>query len=620
MAARPPHVFPSAPAPTQRVDTGVALSPGPASTRLLLVGPAGVDVRDLAEHDDLVIGSAEPADVVAAAPGVSRRHLRVRRRRGVVEVIDVGSTNGTVVVGAAGGAGARLPPQVPVALAAGDSLVLGTLRVFVVGGAGPSPRSLMPHDRFAAVLDDEVARAALFRRPLALAFIKVSGASGTASSDDVVDVATALGGALRVVDRAGLWSKDVIEVLWPECDGDDAARRVDDVVAQLGGRARAAIAAYPATATTAQGLLAAASTTLATASARVVRAAVAAGDARDVVAVDAASAELFRTVARVARSQIAVLLHGETGSGKEVVARALHDGGPRKERPFVAINCGAIPANLVESTLFGHVRGAFTGAEQTTRGAFEQADGGTLFLDEVAELPPAAQAALLRVLETRTVQKVGDAKAVAVDVRVVAASHKDLAALVARGAFREDLLFRLNAFVLEVPPLRERRADIAALAARFVADVCARDGRALRLTDDARAALGAAPWPGNVRELKNVIERAAVLCDGDVIDVDDLPASFAAAPALLAAKPSTTTTTTTTTTTPATSTATATTPTTIAAADDPRLPLPERLDRIEAAILHAALVDADGDTAAAAAALGVPRRTLQHRLRTLGVR
>lgn len=224
---------------------------------------------------------------------------------------------------------------------------------------------------------------------------------------------------------------------------------------------------------------------------------------------------------RVAAATAPVILHGETGSGKEVLARYLHEHGPRRDRPMVCVNCAAIPAQLVESTLFGHEKGAFTGAGQRQKGVFEEADGGTVLLDEIGELPPPAQAALLRVLETRRFSRVGSVKEVAVDVRVVAATHRDLAAMCADGRFRADLYYRLNTVVLAIPPLRDRPEDIEPLALRFLEDMSA--GRPLRLAPDALALLLAHPFPGNVRELRNAIEHAVVVATGDTITPLDLP-------------------------------------------------------------------------------------------------
>jgi Nif-specific regulatory protein len=222
-------------------------------------------------------------------------------------------------------------------------------------------------------------------------------------------------------------------------------------------------------------------------------------------------------VARVAPSRATVLLRGESGTGKEVIARALHDHGPRAERPFVAVSCAALPEALLESELFGHEKGAFTGAAQARAGRLELADGGTLFLDEVGELPLAAQVKLLRALQERQFERVGGRRTVTVDVRLVAATNRDLEEAVRRGEFRLDLYHRLQVVEIELPPLRDRREDIPLLVARFLAELGEEHGRRLELAPDGLEALLAHDWPGNVRQLRNVIERLlAVHGDGPV--------------------------------------------------------------------------------------------------------
>jgi DNA-binding NtrC family response regulator len=232
---------------------------------------------------------------------------------------------------------------------------------------------------------------------------------------------------------------------------------------------------------------------------------------------------LFQKVNRIATSTVPVLITGETGSGKELIARAVHDASGRQ--PFVPINCGAIPAGLVESELFGHVRGAFTGADRDHAGLFEAANGGTLFLDEIAELPISLQAKLLRVLQSGEVRRVGDVESRHVTVRLIAATHQDLRAAVEGGAFREDLLYRINVLHLSVPPLRERTSDIPLLAEQFLAQIASREGQPPRqLSPAALAHLVAYPWPGNVRQLLNVLEQAAILAEDTLLEVRDLPA------------------------------------------------------------------------------------------------
>jgi two-component system response regulator AtoC len=229
--------------------------------------------------------------------------------------------------------------------------------------------------------------------------------------------------------------------------------------------------------------------------------------------------ELKDKVRAVAAGRTTVLVTGESGTGKELVARAIHAESPRRERAFVACNCAAIPSSLLESELFGHVRGAFTDAVRDKPGLFEQADGGTLFLDEIGELPVMLQAKLLRVLQDSEIRRVGAVEAIHVDVRLIAATLRDLPAAIETGGFREDLYYRLAVVPIHVPSLRERSEDVAALARLFATNHCRQLGREVALTDDALAALAELPWPGNVRELENLIERAIVLSDGPELDL-----------------------------------------------------------------------------------------------------
>jgi two-component system NtrC family response regulator len=241
-----------------------------------------------------------------------------------------------------------------------------------------------------------------------------------------------------------------------------------------------------------------------------------------------AGMERVRTlIAKVAPTQSTVLILGETGTGKELVARAVHDQSPRAGEPFVAINCGALPETLIESELFGHRKGAFTGADEHRMGLFEVANGGTIFLDEIGELPKAMQAKLLRVLESREIRRVGENRATNVDVRVVCATHRDLPEMVAAGDFREDLMYRINTFEIFLPPLRDRVDDIPELAEHLLGRFRgkARSGRQ-QLADDAINVLKAHVWPGNVRELANVIEHATILCDDGPITATHLPSHF----------------------------------------------------------------------------------------------
>ena len=301
---------------------------------------------------------------------------------------------------------------------------------------------------------------------------------------------------------------------------------------------------------------------------------------------------------RAAQANLPVLLLGETGSGKEVFARRIHDRSPRVRAPLTSVNCGALPQHLVESSLFGHEQGAFTGADRCNLGIFEVASGGTVFLDEVGELPLGAQAALLRVLETQKVTRVGGTRELAVDVRVVAATHRDLSSMCRSGAFRWDLFFRLNVLTLELPPLRERREDIAPLATRFLSAALPSHRRLRGFDEEAVEALMVYSWPGNVRELKNAVERAVVVSDGDLIARRDLPPVIADFDVADGAG--------------------------IQALFDEDstdgLDFKEQMRRCEVEVIIRALERAAGNRTRAAGLLAMPRRTLVHKIKVLGIR
>ena len=243
-----------------------------------------------------------------------------------------------------------------------------------------------------------------------------------------------------------------------------------------------------------------------------------------IVAASAPMQRVLELVARVAPSDATVLIEGESGTGKELIAKAIHHASPRAARPFVAVNAGALPESLLESEVFGHVKGAFTGAVATKRGLLEEAQDGTFFLDEIGEMPPNLQVKLLRALQEREIRRVGGNQPITLNVRVIAATNHDLAQSMQAGRFREDLYYRLNVVAIRLPPLRERREDIPLLAEHFLARAAEGRGRALRLTPGASERILAYAWPGNVRELENAIQCATILATGEAITSDDLPA------------------------------------------------------------------------------------------------
>ncbi|WP_437291589.1 sigma 54-interacting transcriptional regulator [Sorangium sp. So ce406] len=314
---------------------------------------------------------------------------------------------------------------------------------------------------------------------------------------------------------------------------------------------------------------------------------------------------VLETAMRLARSAAPVLVQGETGTGKDVLARLIHEAGPRHKKQMIRIGCSGVPAQLLESTLFGHEPDALPGANRAQEGVFETCSGGTVVLDEVGDLPPSLQAALLRFLDTGRVVRVGSAREIEVDVRIVATTYRDLEAMCEAGAFRSDLLYRLNAVPLRIPPLCERREDIAPLAQRFLRQANEVHRRNVRSLDpETLGLLEQYPWPGNVRELRSAIERAVVIARGNVITPLDLPESIQAAPARKRSTPP-----------PDRPLVEMATP-----GSGPMIGLKAQMDRLEAEIILDALRATNGNLAMAARRLRMPLRTLQEKIATHGLK
>ncbi len=316
---------------------------------------------------------------------------------------------------------------------------------------------------------------------------------------------------------------------------------------------------------------------------------------RAIVAASDGMIELLEMLDRTAGYKSTVLVTGESGTGKEVIARAIHAQSPRRESPFVAVNCGAIPENLLESELFGHAKGAFTGANRAHRGLFAEADQGTLFLDEIAEMPVALQVKLLRAIQEEEIRPVGESKSQRVDVRVIAATARNLEREIAEGRFREDLFYRLNVVRLEVPPLRDRREDIPLLVDHFLARFREQLGKPVRaVADDALDLLVGYEWPGNVRELENLIERAVILSDGDAVEASALPSVVSTSAGTKA----------------------------IAVEDDPDedLCLKRARQVFEAGVIRKALARTGGNRTHAAKLLEISHRALLYKIKDYGIR
>ena len=317
--------------------------------------------------------------------------------------------------------------------------------------------------------------------------------------------------------------------------------------------------------------------------------------------------QVFATIRKVAPTNATVLVRGETGTGKELVARALHEASPRRAEAFVSVHCAALPETLLESELFGHERGAFTGAAQRKPGRIELAHKGTLFLDEIGDVPRAVQVKLLRVIQEREFERVGGTQTIRVDVRIIAATHRDLEAMLATGDFREDLFYRLAVVPLTIPPLRERSGDVARLARHFVEDFARTALHPnIRIEDDALALLAAQPWPGNVRQLQNFVERLVVLADDDVIRRGDVDRELARVPGIPPRG--------------ATSTASSTSTTGDAPTRAPSdLSLDTQRKETEREALVKALTHAGNNRTRAARLLDVSRRTLYNKLKEHGL-
>jgi len=330
-----------------------------------------------------------------------------------------------------------------------------------------------------------------------------------------------------------------------------------------------------------------------------------AGPEDDLVGASPVIQEVYKRVSRVARAESTVLIQGETGTGKELVARAVHAHSGRAAGPFVPVTCAALPEALVESELFGHVRGAFTGADADRAGRFEAADGGTVFMDEVGELPPAVQVKLLRFLDNQVVERLGSVEPIRVDVRILAATNRDLADAVAAGAFRRDLFYRLAVVQIDVPPLRDRREDVPTLVRHFLSARAGADGAAPAVSREAMRLLQAYDWPGNVRELKNAVEHAVVVSGGGPVLPAHLPERVRRGPAPAPTSP-----------------------------DSAGAALEAYLDRLaeagpgafrtavadlEKRLIARALADAGGNRSAAAGRLGIHRNTLRRKIREYGL-
>ena len=481
---------------------------------------------DLADGAHLLFGRSRSANVQIDSDRVSRLHAQFRRRGHTVTVEDAGSRNGTWVNGQL--------VQGERSLSSGDEVVVGPLTIVVTITSRVVARPRIESTRYPEErLTAEVDRGQAYHRKFGLVMLRLDGVPE--ATDEASDRICA---ALRPMDVIAEYAPGILAVVMPECDAaaaEQAARSLLDRARTRGGAAvevAVGVAGFPEHGTTPGALIARSLAALATVHGRGADAvgvppAETAPRAGEIVVGEPQMVRVYELVRKVADHPITVLVAGETGTGKEVIACAIHTASSRRDGPLVRLNCASMPETLLESELFGHEKGAFTGADRRKLGYFEAAHGGTLFLDEIGEMTPALQAKLLRVLEQRRITRVGGTDEIEVDVRVVCATHRDLEAESRAGRFRADLFFRISAFTIYVPALRDRPAEIEMLAQHFLRQCAAQTRQRIPLLSPAAvAALRRHAWPGNVRELRNAIERAMVLHSSGVIQVEDLPDSI----------------------------------------------------------------------------------------------
>jgi two-component system, NtrC family, response regulator AtoC len=494
------------PASTTKLSTASTSASG--EYELLVAGDGKVSRVPLPKTGELCIGRGGDVGVSLGGEGVSRRHAMLRARGTEFTLEDLGSSNGTVL------RGQLLAPGLAVPILPGESALIGDfVLVLRPRRSRAVPRRVLGHEYFELRIGEQCERA---RESSGQAFYLVGVRVEPKAPVDPAEVVAA---ELEPADVLGRLSPNEWGLLLVDESENDALACATDLQRALenaGCKGQTAVAAYPRDGTSPGALLAKLSAALGPETE--------ARPAASVLSRSPAMIALYEETDAVARGDISVLILGETGVGKDVLARSLHDRSPRAGKPFLRINCAALPEALLESELFGYERGAFTGAVQSKPGLLQTARGGSVFLDELGELAPRLQAKLLQVLETREITALGSTTVKPLDVRFLSATNRDLEAEALSGQFRSDLYYRIAAYTAVIPPLRERREDILALAQEFARAAAARLGVApARIRDDAAMRLLDYAWPGNIRELRNVIERAAVLSEGRAIGPEHLP-------------------------------------------------------------------------------------------------
>jgi DNA-binding NtrC family response regulator len=550
---------------------------------VLVMSPDSFKTFPLPAQGVLAIGRSARSEIMVDDPMASREHARlhVGDPEGTFHVEDAGSANGTRVRDTIIEAGKRI------LIAPGEGIAIGSTVLMVQHNRSTGGHHrLWSHAYFETRLDAECARGDTSGGHFALVRLQLDRPIAWTKLAPILAREVP---APSVFAAYGPCDYEVLLVEKDQAQASEAVERLNAALADADVPSRAAVASYPRDGRTVDALLARANARLKPVEARE------ASKRSAVRCVDTEQGSEMRKqhelAVRAAGSTINVLVLGETGVGKEVMVKTIHSSSPRADKPLVALNCAGLPENLIESELFGHERGAFTGATASKPGLIESADGGTVFLDEVGELPLPVQAKLLRIIETRELTRLGALKGKVIDVRFVSATNRDLEQEVLKGTFRRDLFFRLNGISLTIPPLRQRQTEVPPLAREFIATASREGGRPEpRLGDEALALLVGYSWPGNIRELKNVIERALLLCDGEEILPEHLPLEKMAPgqldpPRVVAA----------------TERSTPTAPFTA-------VELEERQRMIDALTLHV------GNQTKAALAIGMPRRTFVSKL------
>lgn len=553
----------------------------------LVIDQGSSAVFRIPSKPEFTIGRGLDADLKLPHSSVSRTHAQVRWVNDSLLVHDLGSHNGVRVNGT------RISE--PQALCCGDVVQIGEISLVLhQGSIARSHHYVLERSAGRQYLIDEVERALRYHHTLSVVHIHLAGTPPDRSMMEV-----SIGQHLRPLDRLVRLSGSELVLILPDCEEDERQELTNRLRPTLPSSARVGFCSCPADGGNADLLLFVARQAAATAEPGGIAGPTCVSMRRkigehDVLLAEPAMLRIYDLIARLGPSTMPVLIHGETGSGKEIAAAALHASSPRAARRFLAINCAALPESLAESELFGHERGAFSGAVASKVGLLETAQGGTVFLDEIGELSQAVQAKLLRALETRRITRLGDVNERSIDVRLIAATHRDLEAEAKAGRFRQDLYFRLAGAVVSIPALRHRPVELPILARSFLAVARERLGSPpLSISNAAMWRIVAFDWPGNVRELKNAMEFLAATVQDNVVEPWHLPPKLGGTDSLLS--------------NPADGKGTDT----LAAAGLPVSfrPLEAELREIERARMQEALIAAEGSQTRAAELLGMPRRT-----------